>query len=160
MDDFIQKPFDPLDLLGRVEYIFRRQKYISNSSNGVMAPEEERKKVESLINATPDEVAKVFIEAWNTQDFASEYDCLASEMLGNIVKKDYITRRKQCYLDTKGEQTTQNCLEISNSTQHHNMATVTCLREDIIRGVPRKRKDEYILRKTDSGWKIINVRPA
>lgn len=28
-DDFISKPFDPLDILGRVEFIFRRKTYVS-----------------------------------------------------------------------------------------------------------------------------------
>ena len=78
VDDFIQKPFDPLNLLGRVEYIFRRNEYVSNHSESAIVAEENKKETTSLAGASPEDVVKAFIESWNTQNFAVEYECLAS----------------------------------------------------------------------------------
>jgi DNA-binding response OmpR family regulator len=38
VDEFISKPFDPLDLLGRVEYIFRRKEYKSEAGGVKTSP--------------------------------------------------------------------------------------------------------------------------
>jgi DNA-binding response OmpR family regulator len=158
-DDFVSKPFDPLDLLGRVEFIFRRNEYVS-TKEGAARPPEAAKEGEraDLVNATPKQVVKTFIEAWNTQDFASEYNSLAEEMRGNISLKDYMTRRKQFYLDSDGTRHSQKLIKVLETTQSHNAAKVVCVREDTINSLSKQRQETYVLRKTDAGWKIISVR--
>lgn len=157
-DDFLSKPFDPLDLLGRVEFVFRRDEYISTKEGAERAPNEAKEERVGLASATPKQVVKTFIEAWNDQDFSSEYNCLAEEMRGNVSLKDYMTRRKQFYLDSNGKQRSQKLLKVLETTQSHNAAKVVCVREDTVNSLSKKREETYVLRKTDSGWKIISVR--
>jgi hypothetical protein len=38
------------------------------------------------------------------------------------------------------------------------MATVACLREDVVKGAKRPKDERYTLRKTPRGWKIMSVR--
>jgi DNA-binding response OmpR family regulator len=157
-DDFISKPFDPLDLLGRVEFIFRRGEYISTKEGATEAPDSAKQSPSDLSNATPKQVVKTFIEAWNEQDFATEYNCLAQEMQGNISLKDYMTRRKQFYLDSEGKRRSQKLVKVLETTQSHNAAKVVCVREDTLDSLSKQKQETYVLRKTDSGWKIISVR--
>ena len=37
-------------------------------------------------------------------------------------------------------------------------ATVACLRDDTIRGNSHRKDERYTLKKTPTGWKIMNVR--
>ncbi len=157
-DDFLTKPFDPLNLLGRVEFIFRRNEYISTREGAERAPNAVKESRVNLADATPKQVVKTFIEAWNEQDFASEYNCLAEEMRGNISLKDYMTRRKQFYLDSDGKRLSQKLVKVLETTQSHNAAKVVCVREDAVNSLSKQREETYVLRKTDAGWKIISVR--
>ena len=163
-DDFISKPFDPLDLLGRVEYIFRRKDYISSGANGsrvqthspsdsvVVSPGP------SLKDLRPEEVVRIFVESWNSQDFPREFRCLAEEMTGGISEKDYIHRRMQCYQEVHGQYRNQKVLEVESTKTSHNLSSVVIIREDTQGARTTKSKQSFALRKTAQGWKIVSVR--
>lgn len=161
-DDFLPKPFDPLTLLGRVEYLLRKNEYISSprgpeggnraeprSPAGGPAPTADVEK--------PGEVVTAFIECWNRKDFACEYKSLGEEMLGGVSIEDYVQRRAQLYADEHGENVEQKVLD-SDVKITHNVATVAVLREDMINGVPKRKDERYTLKRTQDGWKIIGVR--
>lgn len=164
-DDFLAKPFDPLDLLGRVEYIFRRQNYVSTQdetspgvaiSNGAMVNAESSRV--DLSQSSPKMLVRSFVEAWNTQDFSTEYRCLAEEMTGGLSEREYIARRRQCYLDEQGAQRQQHVTNYLEDNTSHNAAKVVLEREDVIGDRKRLRKETYVLRRSQAGWKIISMR--
>ncbi len=154
-DDFLPKPFDPLSLLGRVEYLLRKKQYVSHgarsTSAAVAAP--------PAVNLKdPAQVVRAFVESWNTQDFGVEFDTLAEEMLGGLDRREYAQRRSQLYVDEGGTATKHEVLDVTVVREQENVATIACLREDT-KGNRIERKDErYTLKRTSTGWKIVNVR--
>ena len=180
-DEFLAKPFDPLALLGRVEYLLRRSRYVSHqngghnetpapmpdSPNSAAPPSTQSPDNGSQLEASaapvapqeksPEQVVRDFVEGWNSRDFAIEYDALASEMLGGLSRKEYVERRLQLYADEHGEQTQCRVIDLDTEIRSQ-MANVSCLREDNVKGVPKRKDERYTLRNTPHGWKIISVR--
>jgi DNA-binding response OmpR family regulator len=159
-DDFISKPFDPLDLLGRVEYIFRRSEYISSGGTAqrVQVQKAHTPPPESQTEKSPERVVKDFIEAWNTQDFHLEFLSQSEEMTGGIAEEDYTTRRMQCYHDAHGQHHTQNVVKVEESTINRNLGKVVVMRQDTQGARVTAMQQTYALKKTMNGWKIVSVR--
>lgn len=170
-DDFINKPFDPLEFLGRIEYIFRKREYksIQDSGNGMQrvapSPKEAKpsdphsaRSTTDLKNAAPEEVVKIFIESWNNQRFQIEYSCLADEMLFGLSMEEYVNRRHQCYADTRGNAQIQTLKNVIESNIRLNIAKVICEKEVVTKGVSQISKEIYMLKKTQNGWKIVSVK--
>ncbi|MGB9692075.1 MAG: response regulator transcription factor [Candidatus Sumerlaeaceae bacterium] len=161
-DDFLSKPFEPLALLGRVEHLLRRRQYLSegNHAKEVEESQPELLPVRQLPadwKQDPKEVVRVFVESWNTRDFATEYEALAEEMRAGLSRDDYIVRRRKAYEERSGQKIQQHVLDLHVKISHV-MAAVDCLREDRV-GTQVIAKDErYMLRKTMNGWKIVSVR--
>lgn len=153
-DDFISKPFDPLNLLGRVEYLIRRDNYVSEKNTNGGSQKEEI----NFAELPPKAIVKYFIESWNTKDFDAEYNCLTPEMTGNLTQKNYSRRRSQFYLDEKGENQKQILSKIISIEEDHDLAVVSCVREDTKNNFKHQLKQEYHLKKTSEGWKIYNVK--
>lgn len=165
-DDFLPKPFDPLNLLGRVECLLRKHQYVSlNPSNGPVArgagavsPSANSAAASSApAQVAPEEVVRMFVESWNQRNFSHEFDALSDEMLGGLSRAEYVQRRAQLYADEHGEKATHHVLDMAVNVTH-NLATVACLREDMVRGIPHRKEERYTLRKTPNGWKIIAVK--
>ena len=172
-DDFMAKPFDALNLLGRVEYLLRKHDYISDGltaahvesaegapaqDNGSQIPGTPHPAVRHAdVIREPDDVVCDFVESWNSKDFSTEYRALGDEMLGGLSQEDYVQRRAQLYADEHGEEIICAVLDCDVKISH-NMATVACLREDMVRGVPHRKDERYTLKKTRDGWKIVSVR--
>ncbi len=174
IDDYVRKPFDPLDLLGRVEYIFRRSGYVSGGA-GPKAPgqapaastrhegphpDNETNVPVDLRDAEPSEVVKSFIESWNRQDFATEFHCMSEEMIGQINLHDYVNLRRQTYLEEKAQQRRQYLRKLIEEKISVNVAKVVVEREDVANGESCVRQETYTLKKTYRGWKIIMCRSA
>ena len=153
-DDFLPKPFDPLALLGRVEYLLRKNQYVSHGalagSNGAG--------VMAFDPHDPEQVVRAFVESWNVQDFATEFDTLSDEMLGGLQRSEYAQRRLQLYAEEGGAETRHEALDVTLIRESGNVATVACLREDTIRGRIERKDERYTLKRTPAGWKIVNVR--
>lgn len=165
-DDFLAKPFDPLGLLGRVEYLMRKKSYVSERQNPVGAsraagitptPPQGTAMAEVLASDNPGDVVKAFIMSWNDQDFVTEYDCLADEMTHGLGKNEYIKRRMQSYADDKGA-TQHQVIDVDLLKSSDMVATVACLRDDTVAGEPHRKDERYTLKKTPKGWRIVNVR--
>jgi CheY-like chemotaxis protein len=162
-DDFLAKPFDPLGLLGRVEYLLRKGSYVSERQNPVgsgqanATPAAGISTNAALKSDNPADVVRAFVLAWNDQDFVLEYDCLGDEMLYGLGKNEYIQRRMQSYADDKGV-TRHQVIDAETLKTGDATATVACLRDDSTPGGPSRKDERYTLKKTPAGWKIVNVR--
>jgi len=158
-DEFVTKPFDALNIIGRIEYLLRRNDYMS-ATPAAAAPTASAA-VSPVHHPSaagdPRDVVRIFIESWNTKNFSREYDTLGDEMLGGIGREEYVMRRAQLYADEQGQNTTHKVLDIYAEVSH-NAATVDCLREDTTLGVAHAKDERYVLKKTPEGWKIISVR--
>lgn len=163
-DDFLSKPFDPLGLLGRVEYLLRKGSYVSERQNPVGAtvannpkPTVANDTSQDLASEDPADIVRAFIMAWNDQDFVTEYDCLGEEMLHGLGKNEYIHRRMQSFADDKGV-TRHQVIDAETLKSGDKTATVACLRDDTVGGAPNRKDERYTLKKTTDGWRIVNVR--
>jgi DNA-binding response OmpR family regulator len=160
-DDFLPKPFDPLSLLGKVEYLLRKGEYVSDlPSRSPRAPVEEpppKNATKPRRGDSPAEVVRIFVESWNTKNFSAEYDSLGDEMLGEVTREEYVQRRAQLYADENGDRITQHVLDTDVKISR-NVAAVACLREDSVNGAPRRKDERYTLKKTTEGWKIVGMK--
>lgn len=160
VDDYVVKPFDPLDILGRVEYIFRRTNYVSTRtpSNPPGRSTEQTWSPVDLAEASPVEVVRAFIESWNIQDFATELLALGEEMTAGLTRHDYVERRRRCYIDERAQERTQLLNRVVEEKVSLNVAKVVVDRSDRTVEGEERRRETYTLKKTGQGWKIISVR--
>lgn len=166
-DDFLPKPFDPLSLLGKVEYLLRKNQYRSSTGSMIRSeqtPGGNQPAREGMSGAAsvgigrdPADVVRDFVESWNTKDFVREYKALGEEMTGGLSCGEYVQRRAQLYSDENGDATQHRILDTDVQVSH-NAATVACLREDMVKGSPRRKDERYTLKKTANGWKIISMK--
>lgn len=161
-DDYLAKPFDPLALLSRAEYLLRKGRYVSDAveargAGGAAPTPSPDAATGSKPGLSPSDVVRVFVESWNTGDFGTEYDVMGEEMLGGLTRTEYIERREQSRADDRGRTASQRVLDTAENISHH-VAKVMCLREDMVSGTPRAKEETYVLKQTAAGWKIISVR--
>lgn len=163
--DFIDKPFDPLDLLGRVEYLFRRSTYGSAPAPSPAMPAGESAGHAAPASrdgipkdAVPSEVVRRFVESWNERDFGTEFDGLGEEMTGGLQRADYVARRLQVYQDDNGHELVQRVAGVVSEDVSVNLAKVVIDREEVHGGRTRRRREAFALKKTLQGWRIVNYR--
>ncbi|MCX7014928.1 MAG: response regulator [Candidatus Sumerlaeota bacterium] len=158
-DDFISKPFEPLELFGRLEYVLRKSQYVSTRSaeerqNGGAAGANRI----DLEEAAPPDVVRAFIEAWNTQDFETEHKCMAETLTGGLTLGEYIARRRQVFAQEAGQERRQEFVKVLNQSRSADEAALRCERKDVVRGRERVFTEEYRLKKSPKGWKIVFVK--
>lgn len=172
VDDYVQKPFEPLELLGRVEFIFRRDTYVSTRGGGRVGNGEGDDDVDTspdsqethlpvdLGDASPAEVVRAFVESWNNQDFATEYQSLGEEMLQDMPLHDYVARRRRTYMEERDQHRVQRVDGVEEEKVSLNVAKIVINREDEANGKTTRRQETYTLKKTGKGWKIVGCRSA
>lgn len=164
--ELVVKPFDPLGLLGRCEAVLRTMDYQrargeAQGETPIVARVEgqESNAAALLARCEPAQVVTYFVESWNDANFAVEYHCLADEMTGGITVHDYVVRRRDVYLEEqRTKRRTQNVVQILEEATSVNMAKVIIEREDAEGFRKGRRRESYVLKKTDRGWKIVSVR--
>lgn len=161
VDEFVEKPFDPLDLLGRVEFIFRRGDYVSTGTpRAVHNPTPAGANLDALATAEPREVVRLFIESRNTQDFATEFGTLGDEMTGGLAGADYVQRRHASWReDASISHRTDTMTAVIDENISEQLARISVERTDSDGTNTRVRKEQYVLKKTQNGWKIVSYRP-
>ena len=164
VDEFISKPFDPLDLLGRVEYLFRRKGYVSSGAAARPTPkpvseEQESQALESQVDEqdlkemTPTEVAQTFVKSWNKKDWATEYQLMDADIVAHFNLDQYANSRENTYAT---ERRTQQPKDVIEEKVSQNAARVVLKREDQIPGgQTREREVSFVMKKTHKGWKIL-----
>ena len=155
-DEFMGKPFEPYDLLSRVEYLLRRKSYIQHPMARVISSPEVPET--DPANDDPEKVVQKFMESWNTGDFGVEYDFLGEEMRFGMNKSDYSARRHYSHSQASNRISHVKYADTLSAQVDTRMATVVCVREETIDGQIKKKKETFILRLTKDGWKIISVR--
>lgn len=156
-DDFISKPFEAMTLLGRIEAVLRQSSYVS--SKGGAGGEGAASVPKALPkDMTPREVIRCFVEAWNSRNFADEYDCLAESMRGPLEKAEYVARRQGAYAEEGASPHSQRVLKVLEEEVTGEIANVAIDREDTVGKRAMRRREEYTLKKTENGWKISAVR--
>ena len=156
-DDFISKPFEPLELFGRLEYVLRKSQYVSTRSAEERQADAAAKRIH-LEEATPQEVDRAFIESWNTQDFETEFGCMSDTLTGGLALGEYIARRRQVFAQEAGQERRQEFVKVVNQSRTAEEAALRCERKDVVRGRERVFAEEYRLKKLPKGWKIVFVK--
>jgi CheY-like chemotaxis protein len=167
VDDFLVKPIEPLDLLGRVEAILRRDLYVSTSRSNVRKlqffdlDEEEEivgaappKPSVDISAMSPSEVVTTFVESWNRQDWATEYECMSDDVRAAMTLTDYIARRQHAFEDEKPERL-QHVVRVLGERAAAGVARVEIEREDRTDETTRRRKALFTLRRSNRGWQVI-----
>ncbi|MCX7919813.1 MAG: hypothetical protein N3A72_09465 [bacterium] len=108
----------------------------------------------------PEEIVRRFIESWNKQDFAAEYQCL-SQTLPLPPLGDYIQSRQSIYQALsqqigKGTPPLQQ-VEIKKVEFRPGGVYIECLRKDILGKEEKHYLQEFLLRREEGGWKITHV---
>lgn len=173
VDEFLAKPFDPMDLLGRVEYIFRRDTYVSSresvripreflsqESAGAPASDDPRPapavgEPPDLDGKSPSDVVRIFVEAWNSQDWAAEYHCMTSDLMGALPLDDYAARRQEAYDHEPNAPVTRTVRRIISERISGVVAKVIVEREDRASNGSRVRTATFTLREDHRVWKVV-----
>lgn len=170
VDEFVPKPFDPLDLLGRVEYIFRRETYRSSSevplpsfegatstsrNPATPPPREATPPPLALDKLSPSEVAKAYTEAWNDRNWATEYNAMDPAIMGHYPLEEYKARRDEAWAE---DRRTQNVVEIVSEQVSGATATVVLIREDTTTVRTFRNRITFSLKQTDTGWKVLRFK--
>ncbi|MBM3335971.1 response regulator, partial [Candidatus Sumerlaeota bacterium] len=158
-DDFVSKPFDPIALLGRVEYLLRRKEYVSSHPEPTVKEEgAARVPRPAMRDFTPREIIRCFLESWNGQKFADEWACLSEPMRGSLERDDYVGRRRQAYAEEGANPHRQRMVSVVEEQTTGDSARVLVEREDLHSSRASRRREQYTLARTDDGWKITGVR--
>jgi len=162
-DDFISKPFEPAELLGRLEYVLRKQDYISTGGDepkegDIVTPEGKAVEAVDLKEAAPKIVVRSFIESWNTMDFDTEYQCMDKALTGGLGLNEYIGRRRQVCQQEAGGGRKQFFENVISQRRTSDESVIVCERKDVSGKLETTSKEEYTLKKTPEGWKITMVK--
>ncbi|MEQ8822600.1 MAG: response regulator [Sumerlaeia bacterium] len=164
VDDFLSKPFDPLDLLGRVEYIFRRDEYVSTRAEtaDLSAVKDLKRKASEtqseyldLSDASPSDIARAYIESWNAQDFVTEFRTLSEELTGGLSESDYVLTRLQTYQAEDGAYRQQRLAKVTSESISGFIAKVIGERHDIVGRRETAKEATITMKKTQNGWRIV-----
>jgi len=166
VDEYLFKPFDPMDLLGKVEALLRQSEYEAEKEQRKTqtdvqeAPVAKPKSEVKLppVDTPPGEIAQMYLECWNNENWALEYNLMAEEMTSAYSLDQYATARR----NAKQENPEKKIEFISRPVEKisANMATVTIERKDTM-GTGRRehlRKSTVTLRKSDKGWRVLKAK--
>ncbi|GAB4312115.1 MAG: hypothetical protein Kow0059_02440 [Candidatus Sumerlaeia bacterium] len=158
VNEFLSKPFDTFDLLGRVETIFRSKNYVSVRQNQAGAgPSEGEEEPIDLVSASPADVVKMFVESWNRRAFALEYDCLHPS-LQVLPRQEYVRNRTQTWLDEQKAGVTQQVTEVLSEQIDGDNCQVIIKRSDTRQGRSLTQHQAFDLTRIPEGWKITHMK--
>ncbi len=152
-DDFISKPFETDELMGRLEYVLRKHQYVSTAREKAVA-----EPAFSPRDASPEEVVKAFIQSWNEEEFGIEYQCMDATLTGGLEANEYMARRRAVYMQENGRNHRQMMQKIIRQQRTEDQATLVVERKDTTGSHSVLSTQEYKLKKTEDGWKISGVR--
>lgn len=119
------------------------------------------KKLDVVKDKSPGEVVKSFIEAWNFQDFETEYFCLSTLFKkggrNHLTVEDYLRNRQSKYHDRGyAAPLTKSVENISSAEIQGSRALVDCIEiHDEATDVIHLHR-EYTLIFEDQGWRILD----
>mgnify|MGYP006271694617 CR=1 FL=1 len=109
----------------------------------------------------PTEVCQHFVDAWNKQDFESEFFCLSSHFPLRKKKTDnvneYVLQRMQKYQERHNlGPVTKRVIEISSAETHGNKTSVYCIEVHRMPDHNMNMHRLYQLIFEDGGWRIAD----
>ncbi len=118
-------------------------------------------KKNAIRSLRPDEVCKTFVDAWNKQDFETEFFCLSQTFPIHKKKTDnireYVLNRMGKYQDRlKLGPITKRMMEVSSSETHGNKTSVYCIE---MHKMPTKNLTmhrQYEMLFEDGAWRIAD----
>lgn len=160
-DDFIGKPFDANVVLGRIEYLLRKDQYVSAGNPGnTMAPAPDVNSVASADFSSPESTIRVFVEAYNNQNFDAEFEALSSKLSSMYPPKDqYIMSRTQVFQREKSYQKNVSLDKVVSKLVKESSATYLIIQKEEMNGASRGVKLKFELEKEGSEWKITRIQP-
>jgi DNA-binding response OmpR family regulator len=180
VDDYITKPFEPKDLVQRVENLIRKKQegWLEKERSGALhtaipsggtarvSAQPSRPSAATATStpvieeypANPEDVVKRFVESWNNQQFELEYDCLASR-LAFTSKQEYVGRRRSYFAELNSREDHRQLVQrIASKKVSGSTAQVEIVRLDTEGNSRRLTKESYILVQEDGKWKINAVK--
>lgn len=132
----------------------------SQSISSVTDAQNEAKRKE-LRQCRPDQLCKKFIDAWNKQDFETEFFCLAHSFPLRKRKTDnvheYVLQRMKKYQDRREVgPISKRIEEITTSQTHGNKTSVYCIELHRMPDKTLTLHREYELIFEDGSWKIAD----
>lgn len=175
VDDYISKPFDPLDLLGRVEYVFRKRDYVSNKrATGQLPPRNggqgaspvgngptkapTPKEPKDITGLAPADIVKTYVTAWNERDWATEYVCMDPKIMAHFPLDDYASRREQAYVEEGENVHSQEISQVLEEIEVGDVGRVVVERVDTHGERVVRRKVTFSLKQTPEGWRITRYK--
>jgi hypothetical protein len=118
-------------------------------------------KMERLKRTSPEEVCKIFVDAWNKQDFEIEFFCLSQNFPSDKKKSDdlheYVLNRMKKYQSrTTLGPISKRVIEISSSDAHGNKASVYCIELHKMPDKDLTLHRRYELIYENGGWRIAD----
>lgn len=120
----------------------------------------ERKR-HAIANLRPEEVIRTFLDAWNKQDFETEFFCLArcfpqAKRKADTVK-DYVLNRMRKYADRLSVgPIMKRVAEVTCSPVHGNKTSVYCVEVHKMPDKDLSMHREYELIFEDNAWRIAD----
>lgn len=164
VDEFMSKPFDPLDLLGRVEALLRRDSYVQggNTPKPIKQTATEAAKPVAHIHlpdpeTPPAEIASKYIECWNDKNWLLEYKLMAEEMTSAYTYEQYAEARNAAVEEDAGKSIVVNgVIDVLVSA---NMGKVVLEKSEVFSGGRSwLRKSTVTMMKTKAGWRVMRVK--
>ena len=105
--------------------------------------------------ASPTDLATLYVECWDRRDWATEYACLADDLRGAFTVALYSTGRDQTAAEEPNR--TQRVVRAVSEKISGNVAKVELEREDTISGRPWRKLVTLALKKTFEGWRVLRT---
>lgn len=150
-------------LLRKVNQHRKHERAMGNTLEGmssVNAVKLQRKR-KAICKYSPEEVCRVFVDAWNKQDFETEFFCLSASFPVSKRKTDdvneYVYHRMSKYQDRhKVGPSTKRVLEVTSAETHGNKTSVYCIEVHKMPDHTLTMHRQYELIFEDSAWRIAN----
>ncbi len=118
-------------------------------------------KKNAMRNKSPEEIARLFVESWNKQDFETEYFCLAhcfpmrKKKTNDI--NEYVLQRMGKYQDRRNVgPIAKKIVEITSSQTHGNKKSIYCIELHKMPGKDLTLHREYEFIFEDNAWRIAD----
>ncbi len=160
-DDFISKPFDVTALVGRIEYLLRRDQYLSAKKSKNLGVKEQAKETAKIFSYdTPEETIRTFLEAYNSESFVAEYNSFSKQILSMYPPEDeYVASRMQVAMSEKKFNKKIYLDKVITRLEKGDKAIYIVVKKEKLGSSEKKEKIKFELIKEGNEWKILRIQP-
>ncbi|MEW6236077.1 MAG: hypothetical protein AB1656_11870 [Candidatus Omnitrophota bacterium] len=148
-------------LLRKVNQIRKMEKRTSMAGDSSITEAQHQAKKNAIRNLGPEDVCRCFVDAWNKQDFETEYFCLARCFPVHKRKADnvheYVLQRMKKYQDRHSVGPLYKQIsEITSAQTHGNKTSVYCFENHKMPDKNLSLQRQYDLIFEDGAWRIAD----